>query len=220
MVSILITACSQRHRYIPKVKYPYPTHSALKKTLHSKYGDRYVYAGQGPNCFDCSGLIYYTYATMNLWLPRRAVDQSKVGKRVSINELKHGDLIFFDTHRYFRGRVNHAGIYIGNGYFIHASSAKRRVTTSSLRKPFYRRRVVVCRRVMHLKGKKYRWTKHYRSKHSRGQKRGEDKRTPHHQTRPTISREIIQNQNNYQTRPTISREVERAISSDSSQELF
>jgi len=78
---------------------------------------------------------------MNLWLPRRAIDQSRIGKRVSLNELQHGDLIFFDTHRRYSGRVNHAGIYIGRGYFMHASSAKRRVTTSSIWKPFYRKRV-------------------------------------------------------------------------------
>ena len=147
---MLMSGCSHK-RYVPVVKYSHPSHSALKTTLRSKHGDRYVYAGQGPHRFDCSGLIYYSYATMNLWLPRRAIDQSKVGKTIPINELRYGDLIFFDTHRHFGGRVNHAGIYVGNGRFTHASSAKRRVTTSSLRKHFYRSRVVVCKRLIPTK---------------------------------------------------------------------
>ncbi len=144
---IFVVGCSHA-RYKPVVKYSHPSHAALKTTLRSTHGDRYIYAAQGPNKFDCSGLVYYNYATMNLWLPRRAIDQSKVGKTVSVNELKYGDLIFFDTHRHFRGRVNHVGIYVGNGLFTHASSAKRRVTTSSLNKRFYRSRIVVCKRLM------------------------------------------------------------------------
>jgi len=150
-VVILFSGCSHR-RYIPVVKYSHPSYSALKTTLRSTMGDRYSYAGQGPNRFDCSGLVYYNYATMNMWLPRRAIDQSKVGKTVSVDNLIYGDLIFFDTHRHFRGRVNHVGIYVGNGLFTHASSAKRRVTTSSLKKRFYRSRIVVCKRLISRRG--------------------------------------------------------------------
>ncbi len=95
--AILISGCS-RKRYVPVVKYPYPSYSALNKTLRGVYGDRYSYAGQGPNRFDCSGLTYFSYATMNKWLPRRAIDQARVGKTVQLNELQYGDLIFFDTH--------------------------------------------------------------------------------------------------------------------------
>lgn len=146
-VALLISGCSHK-RYIPVVKYPSPTKSALNKTLHGVYGDRYSYAGQGPNRFDCSGLIYFSYATMNLWLPRRAIDQARVGKTVQLHELQYGDLIFFDTHRRKRAQVNHVGIYIGRGYFAHASSAKRRVIKSRINKPFYRSRIVVCKRLI------------------------------------------------------------------------
>lgn len=148
--AILISGCS-RKRYVPVVKYPYPSYSALNKTLRGVYGDRYSYAGQGPNRFDCSGLTYFSYATMNKWLPRRAIDQARVGKTVQLNELQYGDLIFFDTHRRNRRKVNHVGIYIGKGYFVHASSAKRRVIKSRIQKPFYKHRVVVCKR--HIKPK-------------------------------------------------------------------
>ena len=148
LVLVLLTACASKQRYKPVVKYQYPSRSALQATLRGTYGDTYRYAGQGPNRFDCSGLVYYSFATMNLWLPRRAIDQSKRGRTIAINQLRFGDLIFFDTGKRFRRRVNHVGIYVGNGRFIHASSSKRRVISTSLRKPFYRKRIIVCKRMM------------------------------------------------------------------------
>jgi len=148
LILLFFAACSSRHRYVPVVKYAKPSSKALKIILHSTYGDRYVWAGQGPNRFDCSGLIYYSYATMNLWLPRRAIDQARAGKSISASQLRYGDLVFFDTRRRARAVVNHVGIYMGDGYFLHASSAKRRVVLSSLHKPFYARRVVAYKRVI------------------------------------------------------------------------
>lgn len=160
LILLFFAACSSRHRYVPVVKYAKPSSKALKIILHGTYGDRYVWAGQGPNRFDCSGLIYYSYATMNLWLPRRAIDQARAGKRISASQLRYGDLIFFDTRRRARSVVNHVGIYMGHGYFLHASSAKRRVVLSSLRKPFYARRVVAYRRVIPLYQARLKKVKH------------------------------------------------------------
>lgn len=106
-----------------------------------KLGRRYVWgATGGKNTFDCSGLTTYVYKKNGIKLPRRAIAQSKVGKRVSRNNLKKGDLIFFDTSRRLKGYVNHVGIYIGNNKFIHASSAKKKVVITSLNKPFYSQR--------------------------------------------------------------------------------
>ncbi|MEA3491033.1 MAG: C40 family peptidase [Campylobacterota bacterium] len=148
VILVFFTACSSKQRYIPVVKYQQPSLSALHKILRGTYGDSYRYAGQGPNRFDCSGLVYYSFATMNLWLPRKSIDQSKRGKTIPIDRLKYGDLIFFDTRKRFRGEVNHVGIYIGNGNFIHASSSKRGVIRTSLNKPFYQKRVIICKRVI------------------------------------------------------------------------
>ncbi|SFV58002.1 NLP/P60 family protein [hydrothermal vent metagenome] len=116
--------------------------------LRESYGKRYRWAEEGPRSFDCSGLTYYTYGSMNIWLPRRAIEQSRYGRSVSIKRLRYGDLIFFDTRKRPRGKVNHVGIYVGNNHFIHASSSKKRVIRSSLKKRFYRNRVVVCKRVI------------------------------------------------------------------------
>ena len=113
-----------------------------------KLGKRYVLgATGGRNTFDCSGLTTYVYKQNGIKLPRRAIAQSKIGKRISKKDLRKGDLVFFDTSRSRRGYVKHVGIYIGNNKFIHASSAKRKVIISSLNEPFYRNRLTGARRL-------------------------------------------------------------------------
>ncbi|HHD72451.1 MAG TPA: NlpC/P60 family protein [Epsilonproteobacteria bacterium] len=143
----ILGGCGSTKRYRPVVKYAHPSDTALEKILRGTYGKRYRYAGQGPNRFDCSGLVYYSYATMNLWLPRKAIDQSRYGRAISARDLRFGDLIFFDTRKHSRGIVSHVGIYLSHGKFFHASSAKRRVIVSSLHKPYYQQRIVAYRRV-------------------------------------------------------------------------
>lgn len=107
----------------------------------NKLGRKYVWgATGGQNTFDCSGLTTYVYKQNGINLPRRAIAQSKVGTKVTRNNLKKGDLIFFDTSHRRKGYVNHVGIYIGNNNFIHASSAKKKVVITSLNKPFYSER--------------------------------------------------------------------------------
>jgi len=112
-----------------------------------KLGRRYAWGAAGNNAFDCSGLTTYVYRKNGIRLPRRAIAQSKVGKRIPRSQLKPGDLVFFDTSKHHRGYVNHVGIYIGNGKFIHASSAKKKVVITSLNKPFYAKRFKVARRL-------------------------------------------------------------------------
>ena len=116
-----------------------------------KLGKRYVWGAVGQrNTFDCSGLTSYVCKANGIHIPRRAIEQSKYGKYVSRSELKPGDLVFFDTSKRRRGYVNHVGIYIGNGKFIHASSAKKKVVITSLNKPFYSQRFKGGRRVASL----------------------------------------------------------------------
>ena len=113
-----------------------------------KLGRRYVWgATGGRNTFDCSGLTSYVYKHNGIKIPRRAIAQSRVGKRISRKNLRKGDLIFFDTSHRRRGYVNHVGIYIGNNKFIHASSAKHKVVITSLNKPFYSQRFKIGRRL-------------------------------------------------------------------------
>ncbi len=121
--------------------------SKITSLAKKKLGRRYVWGATGQkNTFDCSGFTTYVYKKNGISLPRRAIAQSKYGKYVSRKNLKKGDLIFFDTSKHHKGYVNHVGIYLGNGKFIHASSAKKKVVITSLNKPFYSSRFKVARR--------------------------------------------------------------------------
>ena len=102
----------------------------------SKIGDGYIYGKTGPEHFDCSGFVYYLFKESGNPIPRTSLEQSKNGKKLTRKALKKGDMVFFDT--YERGHVNHSGVYLGDGRFIHASSGKAMaVTISELDKGFY-----------------------------------------------------------------------------------
>ncbi|PHS34460.1 MAG: glycoside hydrolase [Sulfurovum sp.] len=103
----------------------------------SKLGDSYVYAATGPDHFDCSGFVYYVFKENGVVIPRTSLLQSKSTKKLNRQEIKRGDILSFDTHD--RKHINHSGIYLGNGKFIHSSSGKAfGVTISDLDKGFYK----------------------------------------------------------------------------------
>lgn len=91
-------------------------------------GVPYVYGGSSPSGFDCSGFIGYVFKNFGIKLNRSAADMYLNGKKVSKNALKAGDLLFFDASaRKASGQIDHAGIYLGNDQFIHASSSNGKV---------------------------------------------------------------------------------------------
>jgi len=103
----------------------------------SKLGDSYVYAATGPDHFDCSGFVYYVFKENGIAIPRTSLQQSKSGEKLSRKVLQRGDILSFDTQG--REHINHSGIYLGNGKFIHSSSGKvYGVTISELDKGFYK----------------------------------------------------------------------------------
>ncbi len=102
----------------------------------SKLGNSYEPAKAGPDHFDCSGFVYYLFKNNDISIPRSSLTQSKSGKKLTREELKKGDILFFDTAH--RNHVNHSGVYLGEGKFIHSSSGKAYgVTISDLDKGFY-----------------------------------------------------------------------------------
>lgn len=105
-------------------------------------GTRYVYGGSSPSGFDCSGFTMYVYRQYGYSLPHTATGQwqTAVGKKVySSSALQSGDLVFFcDPSRSNGKACSHAGIYIGGGKFIHASSSRSGgVVISSLSENYY-----------------------------------------------------------------------------------
>jgi len=104
----------------------------------SKIGSTYESTKAGPDTFDCSGFVYYVFGQNGIEIPRSSIDQAEIeGEKLTKDELKLGDLVFFDTSQ--KGHVNHSGIYLGNGEFIHASSGKAYgVTISNLISGWYK----------------------------------------------------------------------------------
>jgi cell wall-associated NlpC family hydrolase len=88
-------------------------------------GVRYVWGGESPSGFDCSGLVQYVYGRLGIGLPRVAADQYRAGRHVARAALLPGDLVFFD-------HLDHVGIYVGHGAFIHAPHTGTVVQISSL----------------------------------------------------------------------------------------
>jgi len=111
-------------------------------TCRSYLGTPYVWGGEQPGGFDCSGYVQYVFAKHGYRLPRTADIQFNVGDRVARGEEKPGDLVFFET---YAPGASHVGVYLGRGYFIHASSS-RGVTIDRLATEFFAQRYLGAKR--------------------------------------------------------------------------
>jgi cell wall-associated NlpC family hydrolase len=104
-------------------------------------GAPYRWGGADPRGFDCSGFVMYVYRQAGVSLPHGAVKQYRFGTSVSRKHLAPGDIVFFD-------RLNHSGIYIGDGRFVHASKSGDAVKVSRLDEAWFERRWVGARRLL------------------------------------------------------------------------
>lgn len=111
-------------------------------------GCAYVYGGNGPKSFDCSGLTKYVYKHFGYTINRTATQQLKNGVPVSKENLQPGDLVFFNSEGTGVDRATHVGIYIGNGEFLHASNKRLGVTITSLSDAYRVRTYTTARRII------------------------------------------------------------------------
>lgn len=95
-----------------------------KKYLGVKYKLGADYEQDGSYMFDCSSYTQQVFSDVGIKLPRTATQQMNATKRVAKSDLQVGDLVYFDLNQ--NGYLDHVGIYLGNGDFIHASTAKNR----------------------------------------------------------------------------------------------
>ena len=117
----------------------------LKKILGSWLGTPYRWGGMTKAGVDCSGLVDLVFRELkNVALPRTAGDLLDLGSPVETADLRPGDLVFFRWG--FFGRVDHVGIYTGEGHFVHASS-RHGVTESSCNDEYYRSHLIAGRRL-------------------------------------------------------------------------
>ncbi|MEY2683968.1 MAG: hypothetical protein RJA09_1112 [Pseudomonadota bacterium] len=95
--------------------------------------------------FDCSGFVRAMYEqTVGLVLPRRAADQAKATQSINREDLKPGDLVFFNT---MRQAFSHVGIYVGDGKFIHSPRTGAQVRVEDMREAYWQKRFNGARRV-------------------------------------------------------------------------
>ena len=111
----------------------YPTNSSAVETVVNaalaQVGKPYVWASSNPSVgFDCSGLTSYAFRQAGININRIAADQYSNGTPVSKDNLVRGDLVFFS----YGGGIDHVGLYIGNGQFVHAANYSTGVIVSNL----------------------------------------------------------------------------------------
>ncbi|MDP1611434.1 MAG: NlpC/P60 family protein [Sulfuritalea sp.] len=109
-------------------------------------GIRYRRGGSSPEAgFDCSGFVSHVFREgLGLVLPRSSKEMSKAGEEVSRDELRPGDLVFFNT---MRRAFSHVGIYLGDNQFVHAPRTGGRVRVEDLNQSYWMKRFNGARRV-------------------------------------------------------------------------
>jgi cell wall-associated NlpC family hydrolase len=122
------------------------TTGAGLRTVAERYlGVTYVFGGTTPSGLDCSGLVYLVYQELGVQLPRTSRLQYQVGEEVAREDLREGDLVFFNT----TGQgVSHVGIYLEDGDFINAASNPGKVMISNLSESYWDKRYLGARRVI------------------------------------------------------------------------
>ncbi|MCC7006122.1 MAG: C40 family peptidase, partial [Ottowia sp.] len=112
----------------------------------SLIGVRYRYGGDTPDSgLDCSGFVRYVFNdTLGFSLPRRSADMSRVGEKITKDELEPGDLVFFNT---MKRAFSHVGIYVGDNKFVHAPSTGSQIRVDDMQAAYWSHRYNGARRV-------------------------------------------------------------------------
>ncbi len=121
--------------------------SAIVSEASKFLGVPYLWGGESPSGFDCSGLVQYVFGQLGVEVPRGSVDQSEVGTPVaSLSEAQPGDLLFFEPGQNGAppGKPGHVAIYIGNGEMIDAPETGETVQVQAVPcQPLAIRRITV-----------------------------------------------------------------------------
>lgn len=123
VISCVITACSSTTSIR---KTGNDVTDKVLQTADQLKGSPYCLNGQTPDCFDCSGFVFYCFAAAQIIVPRTSSELFSSGNAVQPSALAPGDLVFFNTSG--KG-VSHVGIFIGDNAFIHSSTTSGVIIT-------------------------------------------------------------------------------------------
>ena len=109
--------------------------AAIVNKAKQYLGVPYVWGGTTPNGFDCSGFVYYVHKSLGYPISRMLLEMYAQGTKVAKADLQPGDIVFFQGT--YTSGVSHAGIYVGNGQFIHSPHSGSVVSYADLNSAYY-----------------------------------------------------------------------------------
>jgi cell wall-associated NlpC family hydrolase len=114
----------------PAAAAPVPEGEQVVGLATQYVGARYIFGGASPSGFDCTGFVMWVYDQFGVSLPHNEAGQLNSGPRVSPEDLRPGDVVVFANT--YRAGLSHAGIYVGDGQFVHAADERHGVVVSNL----------------------------------------------------------------------------------------
>lgn len=120
----------------------------IVKESNTYLGTPYLWGGTTRNGIDCSAFVKNVYLSVGIKLPRVSQNQAKVGKTITLDKIRKGDLIFFETDKNRPNTVSHVGIYLGSGNLIHASSKNKKVVIVPLNQGYFLSKIVIIKRIV------------------------------------------------------------------------
>jgi murein DD-endopeptidase len=136
-LAMLLVACSSLRA--PPPSFNPAAGAAIVSAAAAMVGTPYHFGGADQAGFDCSGLALYVHERLGLSIPRTAAAQQRAARPVPLSALEPGDLVFFRVHAH---SIDHVGIYVGDGRFIHAPHAGVNVSYATLASGFYAHHLV------------------------------------------------------------------------------
>lgn len=134
-----------KHKLIDTLHSLPTSYEKLLMTIIQYLGTPYKFGGNGSKGIDCSAFTQRVFLeTFNIALPRSTTQQILLGTEIPRDQLKFGDLVFFNTRR--RQVPGHVGIYLWDDYFAHAST-KYGVVVSSMANGYYDKRFIIGKRI-------------------------------------------------------------------------
>ncbi|MDD5181079.1 MAG: C40 family peptidase [Gallionellaceae bacterium] len=151
LLLLLCGACTTTHQDTPAANYN------MAGTQNDAMNDLAVFAisladtsyrhgGDSPETgFDCSGFVRYVFQKSAGWiLPRTSLEMSRTGESLEVDQLRPGDLVFFNTQKQL---FSHVGIYVGEDRFVHAPSKGKAISLANMHEHYWQSRYDGARRI-------------------------------------------------------------------------